>query len=191
MNKDILVIDIETKNTFADVGGQQNLKDLDCSLIGLYSYNFDKYMAFREDRIAEVGPMLQNARLVIGFSSNRFDLPVLNKYYNFNLMSLQRVDLLDLVEEAYGRRISLDLLAKANLGYGKTGHGLDAIEYYKKGDWDSLEKYCLQDVKVTKDLYDLVKKQKFLMIPQKWSERLEKVEIDIKDILLNSPNTLF
>ena len=154
MAKDIIVIDIETKNSFADVGGQGNLKDLDCSLIGLYSYNFDKYMAFREDKINEVGPILQNAGLIIGFSITRFDLPVLNKYYNFNLLSLPRVDLLDEIETAYGRRIGLDLLAKANLGYGKTGHGLDAIEYYKKGDWDSLEKYCLMDVKVTRLVYE-------------------------------------
>ena len=191
MNKDVLVIDIETKNSFADVGGQQNLKDLDCSLIGLYSYNFDKYMAFRDHQIHEVGPILQNAGLVIGFSINHFDLPVLNKYYNFNLMSLPKIDLLDEIETAYGRRISLDLLAKANLGYGKTGHGLDAIEYYKKGDWETLEKYCLQDVKVTKDLYELAKKQKYLMIPQKWSDKMEKVDLDIKDILMNAPNTLF
>lgn len=191
MAKDIIVIDIETKNSFADVGGQHNLKDLDCSLIGLYSYNFDKYMAFREHQIHEVGPLLQNAGLVVGFSINRFDLPVLNKYYSFNVLKVPRLDLLDEIENAHGRRISLDLLAHANLGYGKTGHGLDAIEYYKKGDWESLEKYCLQDVKVTKELYDLVKKQKHLMVPQKWSDKHEKVELNITDILLNSPNTLF
>lgn len=191
MKKDILVIDIETKNTFADVGGQQNLKDLDCSLVGLYSYNFDRYMAFRDDRLHEVGPLLQNAGLVVGFSINRFDLPVLNKYYNFNLLKLPKVDLLEEIEMACGKRISLDLLAKTNLGIGKIGHGLDAIKYYKEGDWDSLEEYCLQDVKVTKELYDLAKRQKYLMIPQKWSERLDKVELDIQDVLMNAPNTLF
>lgn len=191
MAKDILVIDIETKNTFADVGGQHNLKDLDCSLVGLYSYNFDKYLAFREHQLHEVGPILQSAALVIGFSINRFDLPILNKYYNFNVMSLPRFDLLEEIEKAHGRRISLDLLANANLGYGKTGHGLDAIEYYKKGDWESLEKYCLQDVKVTKELYDLAKKQKHLLIPQKWNPRHEKVELEIKDAVLTAQNTLF
>ena len=191
VNKDIIVIDIETKNTFADVGGQHNLRHLDVSLVGLYSYNFDRFMAFRDHQIHEVGPILQNAGLVVGFSINRFDLPVLNKYYNFNLLSLPRVDLLDEIEIAHGRRISLDLLAKANLGIGKTGHGLDAIEYYKKGDWESLEKYCLQDVKVTKELYDLAKKQKHLLVPQKWSDKHSKVELNIQDILLTSPNTLF
>lgn len=189
--KDVLVIDIETKNTFADVGGQENVKDLDCSLACLYSYNHDKYLCFREDKLKELGPVLRDARLIIGFSINRFDLPVLNKYYNFDLLKMPRIDLLDEIEESYGKRISLDLLAKANLGVGKTGHGLDAIEYYKKGDWDTLEKYCLQDVKLTKELYDLAKKQKYLMIPQKFSERLERVELDIKDIIMNSPNTLF
>ncbi len=190
-NKDILVIDIETKNSFADVGGQHNLRNLDASLICAYSYNQDKYYLIREGKFHEISDMLQNAGLIVGFSINRFDLPVMNKYYKFNLMSLPRLDLLDEIENAHGRRISLDLLANANLGYGKTGHGLDAIEYYKKGDWEALEKYCQQDVKVTKELYDLAKKQKHLLVPQKWNANHVKVELDIQDVLMTSPNTLF
>ena len=48
---DKLVIDIETKNTFADVGGQRFLTDLDVSLTGVYSYNRDEYSSFKDDEM--------------------------------------------------------------------------------------------------------------------------------------------
>ena len=34
---DQIVFDIETKNSFADVGGEANLKKLDVSVVGVYS----------------------------------------------------------------------------------------------------------------------------------------------------------
>ena len=81
---DKIVLDIETKNSFADVGGQENLTKLDISFVGVYSYNKNEYLSFFENELDKLAPILQNAGLIIGFSSNRFDLPILNKYYNFN-----------------------------------------------------------------------------------------------------------
>ena len=95
---DKLVIDIETKNTFAEVGGQQNLKDLDVSFVGVYSYNQDTYLSFFENDLKELEKLLKTAGLIIGFSINRFDIPVLKKHYNFDLMALERLDLLEEIE---------------------------------------------------------------------------------------------
>lgn len=36
------------------------------------------------------------------------------------------------IKKSLGRRIGLDAVAKATLGIGKTGHGMDAIEWWKK-----------------------------------------------------------
>lgn len=188
--KDKLVIDIETKNTFADVGGKENLKNLDASLICVYSYLQNKFLSFREEKFQEFGPMLQNAGLVVGFSINRFDLPVLNKYYNFNVLSLPTLDLLDEIESVYGKRVGLDILAKVNLGVGKTNYSLEAIEFYARGDWESLEKYCINDVLLTRDLYELVKKQGYLMIPEKLSQNLVRVNLPLED-KIEEFNTLF
>ena len=125
---DKLVIDIETKNTFADVGGQSNIEAMEASFVGVYSYNDNKYYSFFEDKFADLGKMLQKAGLIIGFSINRFDIPVMRKYFepenrfstgvNFNIMALSRYDILDELEETLGFRVGLDLLAKANLNIG-------------------------------------------------------------------------
>ena len=186
---DRIVLDIETSNTFADVGGERNLTALCVSLIGAYSYNRNEYISFTEHTLAEFGPILQKAGLVIGFAIDRFDLPVLAKHYSFNVMSLNRLDLLEEFELATGHRISLNTLAKINLGQEKTGHGLEAVKLYKEGKIDELRSYCLQDVKLTKDLYDLAKKQGYLMYPHKITGQWERATMKFADDFL--PATLF
>lgn len=190
--KDKIVFDIETKNTFADVGGKDQIDKLEVSLTCIYSYNQDRFICYRDDAASlhELGKVLQNAGLIIGFASEHFDIPVLNKYFPFNLTTVPSLDLLKIIEEEYGRRIGLDLLAKTNLGIGKTNHGLEAIEFYKNGDWAALERYCTQDVRVTRDLYDLAKKQGFLLVPDKWTQELHKVKMMFDDGI-EETNTLF
>ena len=196
---DKLVIDIETKNTFADVGGQANIEALETSFVGVYSYKDDKYYSFFEDNFAELGRLLQKAGLIIGFSINRFDIPVMRKYFdpespfycgvNFNIHALERYDILEEIEETQGFRVSLDLLAKTNLNTGKTSHGLEAIKFYKENRLKELEDYCLNDVKITKDLYDLIKKQGHLLLPQKFSSEIIKAELKTREVF--APPTLF
>lgn len=188
--KDKLVLDIETKNTFADVGGQENIHKLEASFVGVYSYNQDKYLSFWEKDFDKLGQLLQNTFLIVGFSINRFDLPVMAKHFNFNLMALPRLDLLEEVEVAYGNRVGLDILAQTNLnGIKKTHHGLDAIRFWAEGNLEELEKYCLQDVKVTKELYEFVRKNNHIMIPRRYSGELVKVTINLKEVSM--PATLF
>lgn len=186
---DKLVIDIETKNSFADVGGQEHVKKLAVSFVGVYSYNQDKYLSFYENQLDELAKLIQNAGLIIGFSINRFDIPVLEKHCKFNIYALPKLDILDEIELALGQRISLDTLAKTNLGIGKTHHGLEAIKLYNDGNLEELKNYCLNDVKITKELYDLAKKQGHLLVPKKYSEEILKANFNWKEQTL--PSTLF
>lgn len=187
---DKLVLDIETKNSFAEVGGQQNIGKLEVSFVGVYSYNQDKYLSFFEKDLNQLASLIQKAGLLIGFSINRFDLPVLAKHCKFNIMGIPRLDILDEIELALGRRVGLDLLAKTNLGVGKThSTGLEAIRLYREGKLDELAHYCINDVKITKELYDLAKKQGHLMVPQKYSEVIDKAQFNWQEVVL--PATLF
>jgi len=186
---DKIVLDVETSNTFADVGGQDKIHDLKISFVGAYSYNQDKYFGFHEHQLAEFAPLLQKAGLVIGFAINRFDLPVLKKHCYFDLMALERLDLLEEIELAIGRRISLNALAKENLRLEKTYHGLDAPRLYKEGKLEELKNYCLNDVRITKELYDLAGQQGYLIIPDRNNGPATKVELKWQEIAL--PATLF
>ena len=187
---DKLIIDIETSNTFADVGGHRNIEQLKVSLIGAYSYNKNEYLTFDETQIADFSDYLKRCGVVIGFAINRFDIPVLNKHYPFDLFALSRLDLLDEIELSIGRRISLNILAQANLGLGKTHEsGLEAIRLYKEGNMEELKSYCLNDVKLTKDLYELAKRQGYLVIPDRMTGEPIKAVLNFQEAEL--PATLF
>ncbi|MCL5775066.1 MAG: hypothetical protein M1333_02545, partial [Patescibacteria group bacterium] len=80
-------------------------------------------------------------------------------------------------------RIKLDDVAQATLGKGKSGSGREALLYFKNGRMDLLKKYCLDDVKITKQVYDYaMKNQKLLYrdffkiqeIPLKLKEAVER-----------------
>lgn len=186
---DKLVLDIETKNTFQDVGGR-NVRGLEVSFVGVYSYDKDEYFSFYEDDMEELGEMLKRAGLLIGFAINYFDVPVLERYFNFNLRAIPRLDLLTEFELSAGFRISLDILARTNLGEGKShGSGLEAIRLYQEGKMEELKDYCLQDVKLTKDLYELIKKRKYVFVPDRFTDERVKFEIEISDDFL--PQSLF
>lgn len=187
---DKIVLDIETKNTIADVGGQENIKNLNISFVGVFSYNQNKYLSFFEKDFKRLENLLKTTGLLIGFSSNRFDIPVLSRYFNLNLKKIESLDMLDEIEEKLGHRIGLNQLAQANLGIGKTGHGLEAITFYKEGRLAELEKYCINDVKITKNLYELGKKQGHFLVPTDHGKKTVRVKLDWQD-KMPTFNTLF
>ena len=56
--RDTLVIDIETKKAFAEVGGEQNIRELGISVAGVYSYAGDAFFAYEEHELSKLGEML-------------------------------------------------------------------------------------------------------------------------------------
>lgn len=150
-------MDLETKKSFQEVGGKKP-EELGVSVVGIYSYEDDSYKAFLEKELEQLFPMLEQASFLVGFNINRFDLLVLQPYYVGNLSKLVTLDILEEVKKVLGKRIALDDLARETLGVKKSGHGLLAINYYKEGRLEKLKRYCLSDVKLTRDLFEYGKK---------------------------------
>jgi len=182
MTLDTLVFDIETSNFFTDPDvGWDNFNALKISVVGVYSYLQDRSFCFEEHEMEKLAELFHDARRIVGFSMNRYDVPVLNNYFQRlqgggpNLWAMERVDLLEEIELAMGQRISLSRLSEANLGIKKDRHGSEAITLYREGRIEELKEYCLKDVKLTKELYDLYRKQNFLMMPDKKTGELVKV----------------
>jgi DEAD/DEAH box helicase domain-containing protein len=182
---DTLVFDIETQNFFTDPGvGWDNFAALKISVVGVYSYAQDKYFAFEENEMEKLARLFADAKRIVGFSMNSYDVLVLNNYFQKlknsaqapNLWSMERVDLLADIELVAHQKISLSRLAEANLGVKKDRHGSEAGALYREGKMDELKEYCLKDVRLTKELYDLSRKQNFLMIPDKRTGETVKIQ---------------
>jgi DEAD/DEAH box helicase domain-containing protein len=148
-----VVFDLETSNIFEEVGSNDAV-DLDMSVACAYDYETDKYYSFTKETLKDFWPILERADLLIGFNSDHFDIPLLNKYYTGDLSRIKSLDLLKEIKNSLGRRIKLDTIAEATLGRGKIGHGLEATVWWKNGEYEKVIKYCLEDVKITKEVYE-------------------------------------
>lgn len=151
----IIVYDLETQNTFEDVGGQEHTDKLKISVAGVWDYQDQTLKCYREGELQTWLPKIKRAELIIGFNSKNFDHIVLRKYFpDYDLNQIKHLDILEQVYKKLGFRLKLQSLVETTLGEGKSGSGLDAIEYYRMGDFASLEKYCLDDVRLTRDLFE-------------------------------------
>ena len=153
MSQNILVLDLETQRSFKDVG-KQNLHKLGVSVVGTYDYLTQAYESYEEKDMLRLDKRLREADLLIGFNVRRFDLPVLAPYLFTPIENLAVLDLLEAVEKARGHRASLDSIAKPTLKLHKSGTGEDALTLFREGKMEELKRYCLDDVKLTKGVYD-------------------------------------
>jgi len=183
-----IVLDLETKNTFAEVGSKDPAK-LDLSVVSIYDYEDNKYYSYLENELEQLWQKLEQADLIIGFNLDRFDMPILNKYYHNDLTKIKTLDLYQKIKQAVDKSLSLDLVAAGTLGVGKSGHGLQAVSWWQEGKIAKIKKYCEDDVRITKEIYDFARQNEFLkykllneeykfpIVTQDWEEVGEKQEL--------------
>ncbi len=185
MSKEV-VLDIETQNTFQEVGGYFTDR-LKISVIGCYFYETDSYEAFEEHELPQLWTRLEHAERIIGYNTVGFDLPVMNNYYSGDFLKFPGLDILQEIQKALGFRLKLDDVAKATVGHQKSGHGLQAVEWWKQGEIQKIKDYCLQDVKVTKDVYEYGKKYNALAYEDRLGGR-KAIPVDFSMKVAENPS---
>ena len=148
-----VVFDIETRNIFTDVG-KADPALLDLSIICIWDSATDSYSSYLQEELPKLWPIIEHADLLIGYNSDHFDIPILNKYYPGDLTKIRSLDILSEIKKSLGRRMRLDTIAEGTLGTGKSGNGLQAITWWKNGEIEKIRKYCLDDVRITKEVYE-------------------------------------
>jgi len=151
-----VVFDIETIGDIRDMSTQK------LTVISIFDYSTGKYSSYEESELSKLWPILEKSERLIGFNSDHFDIPILNKYYGGDLTKFPSLDLLKVVKESTGTRFKLNDLAKATLQMEKSADGLQAQRWFEEGKMDLIKKYCEQDVKVTKELYEYGRKNRML-----------------------------
>ena len=58
---------------------------------------------------------------------------------------LKTFDYFEVCKLCFASSCKLDTLLRANGFEPKTADGLQALEWAKKGEWDKIEEYCMQD----------------------------------------------
>ena len=148
----VMVFDVETRRSAAEVGGWHRADRMGVSVAVLW--DGEAYRHFRQEELGVMLGLMRRAGLVIGFNSLRFDYKVLQPFADFDLHELPSLDLLMEVRNRLNYRVSLDNLGRATLGVPKTADGLKALQWWKEGRIDLIGAYCEADVDITRRLYE-------------------------------------
>lgn len=148
-----LVFDIETANAFPGFM-RSGFDQLELALVGVYDSETDSYSSYVKEELPKLWPLIERTELLIGYNSDSFDIPLLNRYYPGDLTSVPSLDLLSEVYKVLGRRIRLQSLAEATLNKSKKGDGLQSVKWWQEGKIEKVREYCIEDVRITKELYD-------------------------------------
>jgi DNA polymerase elongation subunit (family B) len=161
----MLILDIETW-VKGDRGQPDPLKDI-FRFIGAYEYETGEYhfLTYKdEDKIKE---LLQRHRVIITFNGDFYDIPILQRHGLWSSLHLSidtRVILKKRGMFVGAKDISLSLNNVAK-HFNLEQHKMEDFDYsiLNKDDWSEeelvrIKEYTLQDIKVTKQLYDYLAK---------------------------------
>jgi DEAD/DEAH box helicase domain-containing protein len=140
------------------VRGHLDVNEQELIVVAIHDSETNEYTSFDREDLPKLWPVLEHADLLIGYNSDSFDIPLLNRYYPGDLTHVPSLDLMSEVQKVLGRRLRLQSLAEATLGRGKSGDGMKAGEWWREGKKDMVRQYCIEDVRLTRELYDYAMK---------------------------------
>ncbi len=136
------------------VRGHIDVNEQELTVVAIHDSDTGEYTSYFKEDLHKLWPIMERADMLIGFNSDSFDIPLLNRYYPGDLSHIRSLDLLSEVQKVLGRRIRLQALAEATLKKGKKGDGLKAGDWWREGKRDLVAEYCIEDVRLTRELYD-------------------------------------
>ncbi|MFA6600875.1 MAG: hypothetical protein WC352_05335 [Candidatus Omnitrophota bacterium] len=179
MDPNILVLDVETQKSFKEVG-RSRLEKLRISVACVYDYETGRYASYEEKELMGLEPRLRRVGLMVGFNIRRFDVPVLAPYLFMKAEALPVLDLLDEIEKVRGHRASLESVVVPTLGQHKSGSGADALVLFKENKIEELKRYCLDDVRLTKEVYDFGCREGRILFTSSWDYKTYEIPVTWK-----------
>ena len=143
----------------------------------VYSFKDDAFHGYLEAEAGSLVEALRLSELVVGFNLLGFDYEVLKGYRDIAFETIPTLDIMFHLQERLGFRPKLDSVAQATLGVAKTADGLQALAWWKEGRVDLIEKYCTEDVRITRDLYLFGKRNRHVLV-SRYSGGPIKVDVD-------------
>ena len=151
MDKNIVFFDIETKQLIPSNG---DLSGLEIAIAGVKHGSNDFF--FQENEVDNLLASLQKADLIVGHNILRFDYIILKKYAKPELIESLKPKTFDMhfeLDRLTGRWISLDDLAKRNVGMTKTVDSKLIPQMWQMGKRDEVKEYLKNDLNMTEKVY--------------------------------------
>jgi len=168
-----IYMDAETQRIADEVqGGWDNIRAFGLSV----AVTWDAANGYREWYETDAGRLIGEMRAfdrIVTFNGLRFDLEVLSAYGDVRDLRPKSLDLLQDLKRRLGFRVSLQNVAQATLGKGKTASGLDAVKWWRSGDPALRQRvvdYCRMDVEILREVVAYGRREGFIKIPSQGRE---------------------
>jgi len=191
----VAFFDLETEQLFEDLGMESKWSrdpsklSIACACLKI---NDTPCKVYLKDQAQDLFKELQSCDLIVGHNLFSFDYSVLQGAVHqpvANILNTKTLDMLVEIEKKVSQRVALNDLAKLNLGQEKTEDSRSVPFMWRTGKRQQVIDYCINDVEMTKHLYEFARAHKKLKYTAKTmdfktGERLiigvKEVEVDWK-----------
>ena len=159
----IIYFDLETKYSAEEVGGWENIEDMGMSVGVIWDSVDQQFSVYLDHQTNELVEHCKRSDQIVGFNHVGFDYRVLagachaeaqmRSRLHTELAGLNNLDMLVELKKVLGHRLKLESVARSTLGTGKSADGLQALKWYREGQYDKIIEYCKIDVEVTRDVH--------------------------------------
>jgi len=156
--------------------GWHDHKNMGVSVTGVYDYHEDRYRVFCYDNRAEFAKLIAERDLCVGFNSIPFNnalllacgwpAPLEEKSYDLLRETWAAAGLGAAFDFKTHGGYGLDAMCACNFGTTKSGNGALAPVLWQQGRRGEVIDYCLNDIRLTKQLFDSVLVGKPLISPK-------------------------
>jgi len=124
----------------------------------------DRIHLFDDHSLLTAARYLESADLIVSYYGTKFDIPVIEGLIGRKLALKSHYDIYVEIAAASTKRgiiprkgdLKLDSVGHRCLGRGKNGNGGDVINLVKSGKYADIFEYCLQDVYLTRDVFEFI-----------------------------------
>jgi len=147
--------------------GWHDHANMGISVIGAYDYVEDRTRVFCDDNIADFLDLCDDRDVLVGFNSIPFDNATIAA--TLNIPPFSEAKCYDLLREMWSAAglprafdskthggYGLDATCEKNFGSRKSGNGEMAPVLWQQGKVGKVIDYCLNDIRMTKQLFDRV-----------------------------------
>lgn len=162
MTPRIIVFDLEVRRSKDEVGGWDALRRGEGGISALAAWDsLDNWVQLYDDtNPVDAAEHLEQADILVGYASSTFDQPCLEGHIDRKLRTREHYDIYADIKRALFERdgrefqkgYKLNEICLRCLGEGKTEHGAHAPQLASEGQWARLFRYCMHDVRLTRDL---------------------------------------
>ncbi|HEQ65296.1 MAG TPA: hypothetical protein ENN64_00515, partial [bacterium] len=151
----MIFLDVETTEGIIN-NDTESIRAMEFSYIGVIDCAGNEIDIWNnKEDIDKLRELIFSGDIIVGYNLFSFDIQVIYGVLGEEVLNVPMLDIMIAVAHQIGYWTKLDYLAEANLGRKKSGHGLDAVRYFKNKEFDKLRDYCMKDVRLTKEIYDI------------------------------------